>query len=177
MGRWISGCACKIGYTSSLRAELWGIREGLLLTHQRNIQNSIVEIDSLVAAQLLFCCISSHHPFYSLILDCREILSRIPRITIQHVYKKANLCADTLTAVAHSQSVDFVSFDYCPPGLLLYQEADMMGTYFPRPLYIICVLFNAVLSFTKKKKERETLHRIKMYSTQFNAWGIRKTFY
>ncbi|GLU16586.1 hypothetical protein SLE2022_330130 [Rubroshorea leprosula] len=50
MGRWISGFARKIGYTSNLRAELWGIREGLLLAYQRNIQNLIVEIDSLVAA-------------------------------------------------------------------------------------------------------------------------------
>ncbi|GKU88076.1 hypothetical protein SLEP1_g2381 [Rubroshorea leprosula] len=49
LGRWIVGFACKIGYASCLRAELWGIREGLLLAYQRNIQNLIVEVDSLVA--------------------------------------------------------------------------------------------------------------------------------
>ncbi|GKV38468.1 hypothetical protein SLEP1_g46380 [Rubroshorea leprosula] len=129
MGRWIVGFACKIGYASCLRAELWGIREGLLLAYQRNIQNLIVGVDSFVATQLLSCCFSPHHPLYSLILDCREILSRIPRTRIQHVYREANQCADALTAVAHSLPVDFVSFDCSPPGLLLYYEADMRGTY------------------------------------------------
>ncbi|GLT71848.1 hypothetical protein SLA2020_438390 [Shorea laevis] len=133
MGRWISGFACKIGYTSSLRAELWGIREGLILAYQRNIHNLIVEVDSMVAAQLLGSGISSHHPFYTLILDCREILSRIPRTSIQHVYREANQCADALTGIAHLQPLDFAVFDCCPPALLLYYEADMMGTCFPRP--------------------------------------------
>ncbi|GLT55828.1 hypothetical protein SLA2020_289160 [Shorea laevis] len=77
LGRWIVGFACKIGCASRLHTKLWGIREGLLLAYQRNIQNFIVEIDALVATQLLPYCFSSHHPFFSLILDCREILSRI----------------------------------------------------------------------------------------------------
>ncbi|GLT46248.1 hypothetical protein SLA2020_200190 [Shorea laevis] len=132
LGRWLSGFACKIGFTSSLRAELWGIREGLLLAYQRNIRNLVVETDSSVAVQLLSHCVSSNHPLYSLILDCREILSRIPQTSIQHAYREANQCADALTTMAHSQPVDFVSFDCCPPGLLLLYETDMMGTCFPR---------------------------------------------
>ncbi|GLU12196.1 hypothetical protein SLE2022_288960 [Rubroshorea leprosula] len=54
-GRWIAGFARNIGITSVLGAEFLRIRDGLIMARNQNIQNLIVEIDSLV----VFCFISA----------------------------------------------------------------------------------------------------------------------
>uniref|UniRef100_A0A2N9H7K2 RNase H type-1 domain-containing protein n=1 Tax=Fagus sylvatica TaxID=28930 RepID=A0A2N9H7K2_FAGSY len=45
-GNWIGGFSHKLGITNSLAAELWGIRDGLLLARDLNIRKLIVESDA-----------------------------------------------------------------------------------------------------------------------------------
>ena len=45
-GSWVGGFARKIGTTSSFTAELWALRDGLLLCRQRNAQAVAVEVDA-----------------------------------------------------------------------------------------------------------------------------------
>uniref|UniRef100_A0A2N9F7H7 Reverse transcriptase domain-containing protein n=1 Tax=Fagus sylvatica TaxID=28930 RepID=A0A2N9F7H7_FAGSY len=45
-GGWIKGFSRKIGVTNSLAAELWGLRDGLILAHQQNIKKIIIELDA-----------------------------------------------------------------------------------------------------------------------------------
>ncbi|GKV02762.1 hypothetical protein SLEP1_g15157 [Rubroshorea leprosula] len=46
-GTWVCGFSRKIGTTSALAAELWGVRDGILMAYHYNIQSLIVEMDSL----------------------------------------------------------------------------------------------------------------------------------
>ncbi|GLT93328.1 hypothetical protein SLE2022_111260 [Rubroshorea leprosula] len=53
LGRWVHGFTVNIGFTSSCLAELWGCREGLKLAHTLQLQHLILEMDSLMAIQLI----------------------------------------------------------------------------------------------------------------------------
>ncbi|XP_031120447.1 uncharacterized protein LOC116023586 [Ipomoea triloba] len=52
-GTWLVGFIANIGTTSSFVAELWGIRECLLIAKQRNFERIIVETNSETACQAL----------------------------------------------------------------------------------------------------------------------------
>lgn len=45
-GRWVAGFSRRIGVTTSFVAEPWGLREGLILCSNLNIQSLIVELDA-----------------------------------------------------------------------------------------------------------------------------------
>ncbi|GKU90363.1 hypothetical protein SLEP1_g4364 [Rubroshorea leprosula] len=51
--RWVHGFAVNVGLTTSFLAELWGCREGLKLAHSLGIQQLVLEMDSLLAIQLI----------------------------------------------------------------------------------------------------------------------------
>ncbi|GKV41682.1 hypothetical protein SLEP1_g49181 [Rubroshorea leprosula] len=72
-GHWIRGFSRKIGIASSLVAKIWGIRDGLLLAKQLDIQSLVVEVDSFIAFQLLSTG-TDHHPLCSFISDCRALV-------------------------------------------------------------------------------------------------------
>lgn len=45
-GQWIAGFSKRIGYTSGFAAELWGLREDLMLCYNLNIQILEIELDA-----------------------------------------------------------------------------------------------------------------------------------
>ena len=76
-GSWISSCSRKIGHTYSMVAELWGLRDGLTLAKNLNIEKLLVEVDALAIANIS----SSEnvefdptHPYSAIIIDCRSLL-------------------------------------------------------------------------------------------------------
>ena len=52
-GNWIRGFSRNIGITNFSDAEMWGLRDGLLLARNLNIQKLLVEIDAKVVEDLL----------------------------------------------------------------------------------------------------------------------------
>ena len=52
-GQWISGFTKRIGITNSFIAELWGLREGLIMCCDLNISSLIVELDARAVVDLL----------------------------------------------------------------------------------------------------------------------------
>lgn len=52
-GRWIAGFSRKIGITSSLMAELWAIRNGLMLCVDRNLVMVEIELDAKSIVDML----------------------------------------------------------------------------------------------------------------------------
>ncbi|GKV16176.1 hypothetical protein SLEP1_g26858 [Rubroshorea leprosula] len=87
-GHWIKGFSRKIDIASSLAAEIWGIRDGLLLAKQLDIQSLIVEVDSFIAFQLLSTGTDHHHPLCSLISNCRALVVDLSHVHLQHVYRE-----------------------------------------------------------------------------------------
>ncbi|GKV08919.1 hypothetical protein SLEP1_g20489 [Rubroshorea leprosula] len=81
-GKWMLGYARNIGHTSCLAAELWAIRDGLQLAVDKGFNRLCIETDSLTALNLISKDCGNHHPLTALILDCRELLSRIPEVTV-----------------------------------------------------------------------------------------------
>ena len=77
-GRWVKGFLRRIGKVSSLEAELWAIRDGLILCNQLLIQELIIELDAKAVISLLTCNTESFAQYAPLIDDCRNMLHRHP---------------------------------------------------------------------------------------------------
>lgn len=76
-GSWIASFTKSIGFIHPMVAELWGLREGLVLAKNLNIGNLQIEID----AKAMTDVISSQndtsfvtYPYSNLILECRSLL-------------------------------------------------------------------------------------------------------
>ena len=50
---WIGGFTRKIGFITSLAAELWGLRDGLCLALSLNIKKTIVDVDATAVIDLI----------------------------------------------------------------------------------------------------------------------------
>lgn len=47
MGMWLTSYARPLGHTNSCMAELWALRDGLMLAKDMGLNNLIVEVDAL----------------------------------------------------------------------------------------------------------------------------------
>ena len=52
-GKWMKGFARSIGFTTSITAEFWALRDGLLLADQIGVQNLEIELDAKVVVELV----------------------------------------------------------------------------------------------------------------------------
>ena len=93
---WIRGFARYIGYTTSIIAEFWALRDGLNLAIQLGVQNLEVELDAKVIVDLINSRNSSNTTYSSLLFYCRLLLEMIPHTKVKHVFWEANKCADAL---------------------------------------------------------------------------------
>lgn len=93
-GRWIVGFSRKIGIATSLLAELWAIRDGLMLCVDRNLVMVEIELDAKSVVDMLRNSQYTNNSHSSIIEDCRHLISMIPQIRIKHCYREANRCAD-----------------------------------------------------------------------------------
>ena len=110
-GNWIRGFARYIGYTTSIIAEFWALRDGLNLAIQLGVQNLEVELDAKVIVDLINSRHSSNTAYSSLLFDCRLLLEMIPHTKVKHVFREANKCADTLARKGCHAHEEFVIFD------------------------------------------------------------------
>ncbi|KAK7848077.1 putative ribonuclease h protein [Quercus suber] len=103
-GQWVAGFAKKIDVSSSLAAELWGLREGLALCVDVHAQAVEVELDAAAAISLISCNSRSNGDFSGLVDDCRDLLLQLPQAKVVHCYREANFCADALAKLGASSS-------------------------------------------------------------------------
>ena len=68
------GFARSIGFTTSIIAEFWALRDGLLLASQIGVQNLLIELDAKVVVELVQSKSSSNAFYSSLLADCRSLL-------------------------------------------------------------------------------------------------------
>lgn len=101
-GVWILGFSRHIGITSSFMAELWAIRDGLLLCVERNFQAVVIELDAKAVCDVL-CNPTQTNTIISPIVDvCRQLAERTPQVRFKHCYKEANKCADGLAKMGRT---------------------------------------------------------------------------
>ena len=132
---WIKGFSRKIRITNSLSAELWGLRDGLVLTHQFNIKKIIIELDAKAVLELVhpakFTSLS-HHPYGALITDCRSFIQDFEEVNLQHTFREGNATADLLAKAGKSLLCPFVLFDDPPLFAVSQVLADCRGVKYPR---------------------------------------------
>ena len=125
-GHWIKGFSRVLGTTNNFIAELWALRDGLIIVKDLGLSNLIVELDALSVIHML----SSDKPspiMEPLLSDCRSLYKAIPNKRIQHVYREANQCADALARLGSSVVSSFVVFVEPPPVVANLLALDVAG--------------------------------------------------
>jgi ribonuclease HI len=96
LGDWVGGFSRAIGFTTSVQAELRALKDGLLLAIDLEILNLEIEMDSLVAVDLIKSSTTSNAFFSTVVDDCRYLLERFEQKSLKHIFREANSCADLL---------------------------------------------------------------------------------
>ena len=131
-GRWIVGFTRKISITTSLLAELWAIRDGLMLCIERNFSKVEVELGAKVIVDMLTDLQNDNMSISLILKDCKLLVSQIPQTKIKHCYREANRCADTLARNGAELNASLVVFDSPPLDILNVVEADIRGVCLDR---------------------------------------------
>lgn len=93
-GHWVKGFSRSIGYTTSIIAEWWALRDGLTLAIQLGSQQLEIKLDAKVIVDLINSDSISNRVYTSLLHDCRLLPSQLQQVKVAHVFKEANKCAD-----------------------------------------------------------------------------------
>ena len=122
-----------IGFASSIIAEFWVLKDGLLLVSQLGISKLLVELDAQTIVNLLHSSKPYNNSFSSLLNDCRFLLRQFQQVRISHVFREANRCADYLAKGGCTLDGDFVVLD-APVSEELYfiLDYDASGLCFLR---------------------------------------------
>ena len=102
-GRWVKGFLGRMGKVSSLEAELWAIRDGLILCNRLLIQELFIELDAKAVIRTLW--------------------------KMQHCYRESNACADALAKKAVSSQIDFCILNTPPVELSQLLMQDLSGLF------------------------------------------------
>ncbi|KAI8552114.1 hypothetical protein RHMOL_Rhmol06G0239800 [Rhododendron molle] len=94
---WTGGLHRMITADSSLKAELWAVRDGLVLAREHNIRSLEIGVDALGVVQLINDNNSTNHRTGSISPDCRFLMKEFDVASIKYIYREANRCADVLT--------------------------------------------------------------------------------
>ncbi|XP_075670215.1 uncharacterized protein LOC142639980 [Castanea sativa] len=132
-GGWVKGFSRPIGHTTSVMAEWWALRDGLMLTIQLGIHQLEVELDAKVIGEILNSANYPNRSYATLMCDFRSLMARFKHIRVGHVFREANRCVDLLAKRGCSMLENFVMFDTSPfEDLNVLLDADMNGLYYYR---------------------------------------------
>ncbi|KAL0003809.1 hypothetical protein SO802_011370 [Lithocarpus litseifolius] len=125
---------------SSSDRELWGLREGLLLCCNLNIDSLVVELDAQAVVEIFKNATYVNNVISPLLDDCRRLTARFHRIRFNHCYRQANRCADLLARMGAIQDVDFISFSSPAMDICNAFEDDCDGVLFNRMCPVLDVI-------------------------------------
>ena len=126
-GTWLIGFARKIETATSFLAKLWALRDGLRLCLQIQAQAVYIELDAKAVVDALHSQSCTNTVIYSIMEDCRHLVTQIPQTRVKHVYREANRCADFLAKLGIGLQNDFAIFSSPPVDLLFILEDDVCG--------------------------------------------------
>ena len=118
LGDWVGGFSRAIGITTSVQAELRALKDGLNLAINLGIPNLEIEMDSLVAVELVNSITIPNAFLSTIVTDCRFLMERFEECSLKHIFREANGCADLLAKTGCDQSSDFISFSNAPAYVL-----------------------------------------------------------
>ena len=132
-GEWLKGFSRGIGSTTSVVAEFWVVRDGLLLAVQMGIPLLEIECDAKIVTNLLLSNLLPNRTYTPLLLDCRFLLTRFQQIKVNHTYWEATSCADAMARLGCLQQDNFVVFYNPPtPEISSFVNLDAARMYYVR---------------------------------------------
>ena len=126
-GDWVASFSRSLGCTNSFIAELWALRDGLILAKDLNLNSLIVELDAKIVVQLMNND-SANMLMEPLLTDCRTFLRAIPNKQVEDTYREANQCANALTNRLRC-NFSFVVFVEPPPVVESLLDHDKTNTF------------------------------------------------
>ena len=127
-GDWIAGCLRKLGNTSCILAELWALRDGLLLAKQLSLDNICVDMDAEYLVYLLSNTTVVNLSLEPLLSYCRNLMKRFLNCIVAHVFREANRCADRLARLGadlHSNHLILYNPPLVVEAILAFDEANL----------------------------------------------------
>ena len=131
-GKWIAWFARRIGVTTSFVAELWGLREGLILCSNLNIHSLVIELDAKAVADVFLNPNYQNNAVSPILEDCRQLMLRFQQVQLRHCFHQANRCADLLARMSLEQATDFISYNCPPVDIRSLLEEDVVGLHVNR---------------------------------------------
>lgn len=111
---------------------MWGLRDGLILCSNLNISSLVVELDTKAIVDILLHADYINNVISLILDDCRLLMTCFSRIQVNHCYKEANRCADSLARMGISNNLDLTYFESPPVHIFSVFENDFNGLYFNR---------------------------------------------
>ena len=128
-GAWVVGFARNIGISSSFIAELWALRDRLLICVHRNFNAVEVELDAKAVIDVLSASKCTNSLVAPLVDDCKQLATQIHQIHFKHCFREVNRSADKLARMGATQDSEFKLF-LCPPmDLVTVFNFDLNGLY------------------------------------------------
>ena len=121
------GFTRKLGNVNNFTAEIGALWDGLMLSHQMKLPAIIIELDAKALVDALKNPRYSNSVISPLFDDCKYLISQIPQVHINHVFREANKCVDRLANSSQSQVSEFIIHSIPPVELVTLVEADIHG--------------------------------------------------
>ncbi|CAL1355244.1 unnamed protein product [Linum trigynum] len=118
-GRCLTAFALNLRACTITQAELRGVVERLQVVCERGYRRVRVQLDSKCAVHLIRQAHTGDHHCGSILDRFRDLMSRPWEVTIEHIYREGNCCADYLASRGH----------VLPFGLHEVENSDPMLSY------------------------------------------------
>ncbi|CAN1135050.1 Putative ribonuclease H protein At1g65750 [Linum perenne] len=130
-GRFVSAFSMNLGSCSIMRVELRSIVEGTKRAWNIGIRNLRIQSDSEAAVRMLTSPGFSSNQHDYLIQQFVELSSQDWRISVEHIYCKANFAADYMANLGHSLDLGIHFFDSLNVVIQHWLRFDIIGVCTP----------------------------------------------
>lgn len=127
-GEWIVGFKGYIGSMPILLVKLKAIQQGLILARQGGYVRVMCESDSMEAIRLVLEADEPYHHYGAIVANIRRMMKEEWEVSLNHVYKQANFCADFLAKSGAAGDDSFVTLLEDPIDMHPLMLADALET-------------------------------------------------
>ena len=101
-GDWVKVFSRKIGTSSCLLAELWALRDGLIMARDLHIEKIIINVDALEVINLLSHTKATNRLTQPVVDYCMNTLQAFQEVQLQHCFRETNRATNFLAKLGHS---------------------------------------------------------------------------
>lgn len=128
-GAWVGGFCRFLGVASVLKAEAWGLLEGIRLASYLALDSLDIECDSKVLVDAVNGGAATCPEIRNIVEDVHCTLLAFRRWRVNHVWREANSSADCLAQLGCGMtSSEVVRFREPPPKVLRLLREDGLGS-------------------------------------------------